>query len=231
MLWLAVESATIVASVAVGRDDLILAEVTSHAALTHSERLLPMIDQALVMAGVALPAVDTLIASAGPGSFTGLRIGLATVKGLAHARGLPVYLVSTLEGLAWQQQHVGVIVPLLDARKQQVYTAVYSRNDGGLQTLLPPTALALSELLQYLDRQSVLFVGEGSYLHQQQIAASAVSATFAGPLHNWPRASSLAAVARQDGRLPVDIQLLHPDYLRASSAEQKLLGPKSREAD
>lgn len=222
MLWLAVESATLVAGVAVGRDDRILCEVTSHSALTHSERLLPMIDQALSLAGTDVAQLERLVVAVGPGSFTGLRIGLATVKGLAQALGLMVTPVSTLEALAWQQQTSDLVVPLLDARKQQVYAAAYRRQLLGLQTIEPPQAVALSDLLTRLSGQSVLFAGEGAAIYRSEISRQLPTAQFAAPLHNWPRAGSLALLAWQDGRAPVESALLHPDYLRASSAEQKL---------
>lgn len=222
MLWVAVESATLVASVAVGRDQQILAELTAHSQLTHSERLLPMLDQALDLAGVGFDQVSGLVVSAGPGSFTGLRIGLATMQGLAHARSLPVFLVSTLEALAWQQQTVGdLVVPLLDARKGQVYAAAYRREPSGLLTVRPPVAIALTELLPQLAlEQPVRFVGEAAWIYRQSILAQRPDAIFADSLHNWPRAGSLASLALHDRRPPVALQLLHPQYLRLSSAEQ-----------
>jgi tRNA threonylcarbamoyladenosine biosynthesis protein TsaB len=225
MLWLAIESATLVASVAVGRDTKVMAEITSQVALTHSERLLPMVDQVLHLAEVELDNLDGIVVSAGPGSFTGLRIGLATAKGLAHARSCPLYAVSTLEALAWQQP-AGIVAPLLDARRQQVYTAVYRRTEMGLTTILQPTALALQELLQsHLPAgEPVRFVGEASQLYRSQILAHDVSAVFANPLHNWPRASSLALVALSDGRPASSVSELRPAYIRASQAEQKLGG-------
>ncbi|MGI6358936.1 MAG: tRNA (adenosine(37)-N6)-threonylcarbamoyltransferase complex dimerization subunit type 1 TsaB [Bacillota bacterium] len=223
MLWLAVESATLVASVAVGKGDRILSEVNSHSSLTHSERLLPMIDQALALAGAELSGMQRLVVSSGPGSFTGLRIGLATVKGLGHALGLPILSVSTLEALAWQQSPAdeNLIVPLLDARRQQVYAAAYQRRTAGLATVQPPQAVALRDLLSTLQGK-VLFVGEGAIIYRSQIAECLPEARFASPLHNWPRAASLALLAACDQRSPVTVEQLHPLYLRASSAEQKL---------
>ncbi len=225
MRWLAIESATLVASVAVGSDDQVLAEMTSRVALTHSERLLPMIDQVLRMAEMKLPDIDSIAVSAGPGSFTGLRIGLATAKGLAHAHHTPLYAVSTLEALAWQQP-AGVVVPLLDARRQQVYTAVFERQEKDLLTLMSPTAMALSELLAspLLEGGSVRFVGEGAGIYQGQILERIPQALFANPLHDWPRASSLALVALATGQQPVTVEELRPAYIRASQAEQRLGG-------
>lgn len=223
MLWLAIESATLVASVAVGDDTRVLAEVTSRVALTHSERLLPMIDQVLHLAEVELDNLDAIVVAAGPGSFTGLRIGLATAKGLAHPRNFRVYAVSTLEALAWQQP-VGVVVPLLDARREQVYTGVYRRSERGLTTLLPPTAMPLQELLQspLLAEEPVRFVGEAALLYQSVIQAGYPGAFFANPLHDWPRASSLALVVLASGQEPVAVSEISPTYVRASQAEQKL---------
>lgn len=225
MLWLAIESATLVASVAVGADTMVMAEITSRVALTHSERLLPMIDQVLSLAEVELSNIDGIVVSAGPGSFTGLRIGLATAKGLAHAQGCQLYAVSTLEALAWQQP-AGIIVPLLDARREQVYTGIYRRTEGGIVTLMPPAAIPLQELLQsHLPQaEAVRFVGEGASLYQPQIVAHVPNALFANPQHDWPRASGLALVALADGRQPETVGELRPAYIRASQAEQKLGG-------
>ncbi len=224
MLWLAVESATLVASAAVGAGDRILSEVSSHSRLTHSERLLPMIDQALSLAGVELSSIARLVVSVGPGSFTGLRIGLATVKGLGHALRLPVIPISTLEALAWQQPHTAepLVVPLLDARKQQVYAAVYRIGPDDLEIIQPPQAIALNDLLASLPDQPALFTGEGACIYRAQIVDRLPQARFASPLNNWPRAASLALLADQAERAPVEVQQLHPVYIRASSAEQKL---------
>lgn len=222
MLWLAIESATLVASVAVGEDTRVLAEITSRVALTHSERLLPMIDQVLGLAEVGLDSLNAIAVAAGPGSFTGLRIGLATAKGLAHARNYQLYPVSTLEALAWQQPQ-GLIVPLLDARREQVYTGIYRRNESGLALLMPPAAMPLQELLEseQLSSEPVRFVGEGALLYQSIILTHLPNALFANPVHNWPRASSLALVALADGRQPTTVGELRPAYVRASQAEQK----------
>ena len=162
MHWLAVESATLTASVAVGKRDKVLAEMTSQAALTHSERLLPMVDQTLGLAQLDLDAIGSVVVSIGPGSFTGLRIGLATVKGLAHARPYRLYGVSTLDALAWQQPE-GIVVSLLDARREQVYAAIYRRRTDSLETLLAPTAIGLQELLaDHLPAGAAIrFVGRG----------------------------------------------------------------------
>jgi tRNA threonylcarbamoyladenosine biosynthesis protein TsaB len=189
--------------------------------LTHSQRLLPMLDQALALAARSIRDVQRLVVSGGPGSFTGLRIGLATAKGLAHAGDIPVVLVSTLEGLAFMQPWPGLIVSLLDARKQQVYAAIYRKENGKLIAVLPPAVMALNDLLQQLSDEPALFVGEGAFIYRGQILAGAPQATFAEALQNWPRASSLALLAESEQRPPTPIESLHPDYLRASSAEQK----------
>lgn len=225
MRWLAIESATLVASVAVGSDNQVLAEMTSRVALTHSERLLPMIDQVLRLGEMKLTDIDSIAVSAGPGSFTGLRIGLATAKGLAHAYRTPLYAVSTLDALAWQQP-AGVVVPLLDARREQVYTAIFERQEDGLATLMPPAAMALSELLAspLLQGTPVRFVGEGAAIYKEQILECFPQALFANPLHNWPRAGSLALVALASGHPSVTVEELRPVYIRASQAEQKFGG-------
>ena len=185
-----------------------------------------MIDQVLGLAEVELSSIDGIAVSAGPGSFTGLRIGLATAKGLAHAQGSQLYAVSTLEALSWQQP-AGIIVPLLDARREQVYTGIYQRSGVGIATLMPPAALPLEEFLQsHLPKEdeAIRFVGEGASLYRPQILAQVPHALFANPQHDWPRASSLALVALADGRQPETVGALRPAYIRASQAEQQLGG-------
>lgn len=222
MLWLAIESATLVAGVALGRGDRVLAEISSQVALTHSERLLPMVDQALTIAAVGVKDLEGIFVAAGPGSFTGLRIGLATAKGLAHARNCPLYAVSTLEALAWQQAP-GLVVPLLDARRGQVYAAIYRRRENHLECVEGPMALALKDLLQRppLAHESARFAGEGAIAYRQLLQEKG-DAIFANPSHNWPRASSLALAALANGRAPRSVHELRPTYIRASQAEQKL---------
>lgn len=220
MHWLAIESATLVASVAVGRDSQVLAEVSSLTQLTHSQRLLPMVDQALQLGGVTVGSLDAVVVSAGPGSFTGLRIGLSTAKGIAHARQLPLIPVSTLDALAWQQTS-GFIVPLLDARRSQVYTAVYERLTEGLRIIMPPSAIGLAEFLeQHVPKGRVVFTGEGAVLFRSEIERRVAHAEFSTELHSWPRASSLASLAIARQQAGVSPAELHPIYLRASAAEK-----------
>ncbi len=221
MHWLAVESATLVASVAVGEGRQVLAEVSSLTQLTHSERLMPMIDQALQLSGIAATSLQSIFVSGGPGSFTGLRIGLATAKGLAHARNIPLVPVSTLEALAWQQSS-GYVIPLLDARRSQVYAAVYERLPDRLNVLLPPSAIALQELLvHHVPAGPVIFTGEGASVFRSEIEQAVHQARFAGELHDWPRASSLALLAMAREQSGVSAAELRPIYLRASAAESK----------
>ncbi len=126
MKILALDSSGLVASVAVTEDDVLIAEYTIQYKKTHSQTLLPMLEEVRRMVELAMDQVDAIAVAAGPGSFTGLRIGSATAKGLALALEKPIIPVPTLDGLAWQMYGTDALVcPIMDARRSQVYTGLY----------------------------------------------------------------------------------------------------------
>lgn len=227
MKILAVDASGQVASVAVATEKGILAEYSVDYQKTHSQTLLPMIDEVLKMTDTEKHTIDAIAVSEGPGSFTGLRIGVATVKGLAAALDKPVIAVPTLEMLA--ANFLGtqeLICPMMDARRNQVYTAVY-RFDGN--TLLPVTeqkACALDEILSELNQlqQPAVLLGDGVDAYQGQIAAGLTIDYRLASLHqNRQRAGSLAVLAlqkaAQGGMIPGSE--LVPEYLRLSQAERE----------
>ena len=133
---LGMDSSGLVASAAVWSDDTILAEFTVNNKQTHSQTLLPMIDQVVTMSGKAIEDIDAIAVAAGPGSFTGLRIGSATAKGISLALKKPVIPVPTLEGMAYRVSiSNGIICPMMDARRNQVYTGIYAMENGRLTVL------------------------------------------------------------------------------------------------
>jgi tRNA threonylcarbamoyladenosine biosynthesis protein TsaB len=165
MLVLGVETSTMQGGVALVGPQGLLSEYTLNVAATHSERLLPAIDQMLRDAGLTLARVEGLAVSIGPGSFTGLRIGLSTVKGLAYATGLPLVGVPTLEALAWSVPFAGPpVCPVLDARRQEVYAALFRFTGRRLERLMEDTALTPEALCERIQAPT-LFLGDalGAY--------------------------------------------------------------------
>lgn len=228
MKILAVEAAANVCSVALCEDARLLGEITVNNKKTHSQVLMPMLEELLVQCTVEFDEVDALAVSAGPGSFTGLRIGVASVKGLAYAKNKPVYGVSTLEAMAYKLPNCGdIVVPIMDARRGQVYCAAYAWEDGALKTVLSPDAMAIETLCEKLVAvgKTYAFIGDGVPVHCAYIAqAMGENARFAPVGANLQSAAAVAACAlakAQSGEVPSDYASLQPIYLRKSQAERE----------
>jgi tRNA threonylcarbamoyladenosine biosynthesis protein TsaB len=207
--------------VALTAEGELLAETTSFDKGTHAKRLLPMVDALLKRTGVTLSDVDGFAATIGPGSFTGLRIGLSTLKGLAAATGKPVAVLSTLEALAHQcTVTADTVCPLLDARKKEVYYCYYRRVADGLRALTAernaPALVAVSEITS-----TCAFIGDGAALYRERIEQSLGGrAMFAPPKENTIRAATVAFLANkrfQSGQADDPYRLV-PHYIRASDA-------------
>ncbi|NVM22763.1 MAG: tRNA (adenosine(37)-N6)-threonylcarbamoyltransferase complex dimerization subunit type 1 TsaB [Desulfobacterales bacterium] len=226
MKILAVDTSSRTGSVAVLEDEAVLAEIQVTSTQTHAKRLMPAIDSALRMAGTHVSECDGFAVTTGPGSFTGLRIGISAVKGLAFATAKPVTAVSTLEALAYQFPTVAdLICPLLDARKGEVYTALY-RCDHYMhwEKVAPDSAVDPRPWLMQIDHPC-LFVGNGVDLYRNLIKEIAGrQARFAPPYLNTVRASVAAYIgAKQIKRGQVaDVGSLVPHYIRKSDAETKI---------
>lgn len=227
MRILALDSSGLVASVAVAEDDNLLAEYTVNYKKTHSQTLLPMLDEVSKMIELDLESIDAIAVSAGPGSFTGLRIGSATAKGLGLALGKPLIAVPTLEALAYNLNSVSVLVcPIMDARRNQVYTGIYSFDKEGMHAVKEQTALGIGELVEVLNRmgREVIFLGDGVPVYKEVIlSAIQVPCSFA-PLHlNRQHAGAVAALGMQyysAGKIQSAMEH-QPEYLRVSQAERE----------
>jgi len=161
MLVLGIETSTTQGGVAIVGEDRVLCEAVLNVEVTHSERLLPAVDRALGEARIGLDALGGIAVSIGPGSFTGLRIGLSTAKGLAYATGLPLIGVPTLEAMAWTVPAARwQVCPVLDARKQEVYAALFRHEADGLRRIAEDAAMT-PETLCRLIRTRTLFLGDG----------------------------------------------------------------------
>jgi tRNA threonylcarbamoyladenosine biosynthesis protein TsaB len=223
---LAVDTSTRTGGVAVLKDDTVVAALQVTTDKTHARRLMSAIDSVLRMAELDLKDCQAFAVTVGPGSFTGLRIGVSAVKGLAFATGMPVTGVSSLEVLASQfPWFPHVICPILDARKDQVYTALYQRRpDGRLGRLAKACAVDPKEWLLQIT-SPCLFVGDGSAVYRALIQDMVGPlARFAPPYLNALRASVVAHIGLEQIKRgdTCDVALLAPDYIRKSDAEIKL---------
>lgn len=226
MLLLAIDTTTAACSVALARSGELVAEVTTVIPRSHSQRLLPLVDGLFQETPCSIADVDALAVSRGPGSFTGLRIGLATVRGLALALDKPVTGVCTLEVLAHGAGARGLICPVLNARREQVYTALYRADGAEPQTVMPGQAMAVSSLINKLRqwREPVWFCGDGTNLVYEGARKELADARRVAPHHRCNRASALADLAfyiARRGEL-IDADKLTPLYLRESQAEIQL---------
>lgn len=227
MKILGIESSGLVASAAVVVDDSLVAEFTVNNKQTHSQTLLPMIDQVVQMSGVALKELDAIAVAAGPGSFTGLRIGAATAKGLGLALDKPLISVPTLEGLAYRMAGVdGLICPLMDARRNQVYTGIYRIKSNQLLTVLPQEAVDIRDILKELEQyeEKTVFLGDGVPVHREMIEKEYSGEYQFAPLHlSRQSASAVAALGQiyfQQGKYETAAEH-KPVYLRQSQAERE----------
>ena len=160
---LGIDSSGLVASVALQSDDKLVGEYTIHNKKTHSQTLLPMIHDMLEMADVSVKELDAIAIASGPGSFTGLRIGAATAKGLGGALSIPLIAVPTLEGLAYNLAGAEALVcPIMDARRQQTYTGLYDFADGRMNTILPQCVVMIEEIVDQINElgRRVIFLGD-----------------------------------------------------------------------
>ena len=221
MIVLAIDSSSVAASAAVCRDDRIISEFIQNTSLTHSETLLPMIKSVLEAAGMTAEDIELFAVSAGPGSFTGVRIGISTIKGLAFGRNKPIASVSSLEALAYNLLGFnGIICPVMDARRGQFYTALF---DGGNRLtpdlLIPYTQL--KEKLQSVDKP-IYFTGDAYALAHSAIDLPNVRKT--PPRLRHASSASIAMCAQRNYTVGKDIfsdKNISPIYLRESQAERE----------
>ena len=234
MKILAIESTAKAASVCLWEEEKVLAESYQNSGLTHSRTLLPMCESMLRNCGTALEEVDVIAAAAGPGSFTGLRIGLSTAKGLAWPGEKPCCGVSTLEAMAWNLAHVdGVICCAMDARRNQVYNALFRAEEGQLIRLTPDRAISLAELFQGpgAEKETQILVGDGAELCYNYAVPLGADLILAPPHLRYQRASGVARAAalraRQGELIPAAD--LAANYLRLSQAERERQERQKRE--
>ena len=227
MKILALDSSGLVASVALVEDDNMLGEYTVNYKKTHSQTLLPMLDEVAKMIDLDLNSIDAIAVAAGPGSFTGLRIGSATAKGLGLALDKPLIHIPTVDALAcnlWG--HQALICPLMDARRRQTYTGIYELKNGALEILQQQCAVGINEIIAQINEigRPVTFLGDGVAVFHDYIEENCTVAHDYAPAHmNKQRAGAVAWLGLQyakEGKLETAAEHC-PDYLRLSQAERE----------
>lgn len=233
MRILGIESSSLVASVAVVTDDILTAEYTVNFKKTHSQTLLPMIDEVMVMLGMGMASVDAIAVSGGPGSFTGLRIGSATAKGLGLALNKPLIHIPTVDAMAYGLYGTDALIcPIMDARRNQVYTGLY-RNSRSFEVVKPQCAMEIRELAEELNRRGerVIFLGDGVPVYEGVLREQMnIAFDFAPPHLNRQRAAAVAAMGAwyyTQGKTET-AEAHEPDYLRKAQAERELEEAKLR---
>lgn len=216
MKLLSIDASTKTAGVAAMEEGRLLGEITLNADFTHSQKLLVMVDQLLTNLDTKLETFDAIAVSSGPGSFTGVRIGMATAMGLARAHGIGLIAVSSLEGLIHNVAGFeGHIIPIQDARRDQVYTAIFKGQERVTEDLVIPVDTLIARMGE-VDGPCLLVGPDAEVFADRIIGALGQRVTCAGAQHLNPRAASIAAVAMN--RTPQ--QDVRPNYVRKSQAER-----------
>ena len=227
MKILALDSSGLVASVAIVEDDNMLGEYTVNYKKTHSQTLLPMLDEVAKMIDLDLNTIDAIAVSAGPGSFTGLRIGSATAKGLGLALEKPLIHIPTVDALAcnlWNCRDL--VCPLMDARRNQTYTGIYEFCEGELQIIQEQCAVGIDEIVSQINalNRPVVFLGDGMPVFDSYIRENCTVPYSYAPAHmNKQRAGAVAWLGMryaQSGKTETAAEH-KSDYLRLSQAERE----------
>jgi tRNA threonylcarbamoyladenosine biosynthesis protein TsaB len=227
MKILALETATMTGSIAIMEEEELIAEVRINIKVAHAERLMPSIDWLLKASHVSVEEIDAFAVSIGPGSFTGLRIGLSTAKGFSYATKKPLVPVPTLDAFARTLPFSPYyICPMLDARKKEVYTALYKWEDKLCKKIIPETAIKPEDFLKEI-KGKILFAGDGAKIYKALIVDILKDrAVFAPRARMSPSASTVAEIAIEKLKqgISTDPVGLTPFYIRRSEAEiQELL--------
>lgn len=229
MKILGLDSSGLVASVAIVEDDNLLGEYTVNYKKTHSQTLLPMLDEIAKMIELDLNSIDAIAIAGGPGSFTGLRIGSATAKGLGLALKKPIVNVPTVDGIAYNLVgHRDMVCPLMDARRNQTYTGLYRFDGDKMEVVLEQCAVGIDGIVGKINTigQAVVFLGDGVPVFRDYLKENCKVPYLFAPAHmNKQRAGAVAVLGMQyfkEGRIET-AEEHKPEYLRLSQAERERL--------
>ena len=226
MIVLSIDSSSKVATVAILKDDVLLGEYILNDKREHSVILVPLIENLLKECNLTIDDIDGYVVSKGPGSFTGLRIGMATVKGMSFGNNKPYISISSLDALAYNLiSFNGIICPIMDALRENVYTTLYKNSNDNLEKIMDYTAMDIDKLVDLLKTKNkdVIFVGDGVYKHKQYICDNFPKAHFAPTHLNIIRASSLGELGLKLLKNGIcDASNSAPIYLKKPQAEREL---------
>ncbi|MGL5259774.1 MAG: tRNA (adenosine(37)-N6)-threonylcarbamoyltransferase complex dimerization subunit type 1 TsaB [Lachnospiraceae bacterium] len=228
---LAIDSSSLVASVAIIENDICVAEYTTNFKRTHSQTLVPMLEEVKKMIELELDTIDAIALTKGPGSFTGLRIGASTAIGLSHVLKKPIIGIGTIEALAYNLYgSKDMICPIMDARRNQTYTGLYEfvteNFEEKFEVILEQSAMMIEELIEKINEinRPVVFLGDGVPVFKEQLMQKITVPVKFAPAHcNRQRAASVGALAMEyykEGKY-VEAGEFRPEYLRKSQAERE----------
>lgn len=226
MRLLAIDTSTMTGGIALMEDESLIAESRLNVKVTHSERLMKEIDHVLNQSFIKIDDIDVFAISLGPGSFTGLRVGLSTVKGLVYQSNKKIVSVSSLEALAYSLPFCRYpICPMLDARKKEVYTSIFLWDDSGLVNIMEEQVMRIDDLLSKIIEKTV-FLGDGMILYKDKIRSIlGDKAIFVFPQDIYPSPASVAYLGMMKAKMDIydDPVTLIPRYMRRSEAEIKFM--------
>ncbi|MFZ7120562.1 MAG: tRNA (adenosine(37)-N6)-threonylcarbamoyltransferase complex dimerization subunit type 1 TsaB [Eubacteriaceae bacterium] len=225
---LAIDTATMVSSVAIINDEKLLCEITINSKKNHSEKLILLIDDMIKNCDISINDVDIFTCTIGPGSFTGLRIAISTIKGLAQSLDKPVIGISTLESLAFNLPYAdGIICPIIDAQRNNVYTGLYEWENGKLICLLKDNVMEIENLFQTISKmnKNIYITGDAIKKIPQDLIKNKSNNIYITPIiFQMPKGGSLANLAlikAKEGMIQSYTEL-EPNYIRKSQAEYQL---------
>ncbi|BEP27919.1 tRNA (adenosine(37)-N6)-threonylcarbamoyltransferase complex dimerization subunit type 1 TsaB [Helicovermis profundi] len=225
MKILSIDTSSIIASASLLENDKIIGEISINNPKTHSQKLMSMIKTLFELSDMKIENVDRIVVANGPGSFTGLRIGISTAKGLAHPHNIKIAEVSALKGMAYNMVDFdGIICPMIDARRNQIYTAIYSSEKDGLKNVFEDKCILIDELIELLKKghKKIAFLGDGVNSHKEIIKENfGDNAIFVNENNKYQRASSLAIAFIKEGIVSKKYDEVSAIYLRKTEAETK----------
>lgn len=225
MKMLSVDSSSKYASVALLKDETVLANYTINSGLTHSQKLMPLIDRLLSDLSLSILDVDLFSCNVGPGSFTGLRIGIALLNGLAMPLNKPIVGVSALESLAYNIYSPNTLVcPIIDAKNNNIYSSLYKYENRNYELISPYFSDNIAELINYLKviDEPIVFVGDGAYIHKDLLEENLKNISISPLYLSNVNAASVGAAAFKKYNGESEFNEIVPIYLKKSSAERLL---------
>lgn len=233
MKILSIDTSAKVSTVSIVSEDKVICEYSVNLNFTHSQTIMPMCDEILKTTQISLSDIDAFGVCTGPGSFTGLRIGISAIKGMAYALNKPCISVSTLDALSYNMLDFdGIICCVMDARCNQVYNAIYENNNSNLQKITQDRAVIIDDLLVELKllKKNIILVGDGADLCYNKFKDTLPNIRMASVSNRYQKASSvgLACVKKYNDNLLVSANDLMPEYLRLPQAQRELIAKNKK---